>query len=225
MRVLLVSPSRAEHAFLHKALRESAHSVQSTDELRDGLYLGTLEPYDAILLVAIDEGVYEGLNRLLPDFAKLPGPPAIIAILGNASAGERAQLLRSGADACFVAPYSFIELQERMRALQRGSAGAGNESRTDGTIRMEVSTREVVEGKLRLSIGKREFLLMECLLRHANLPVPRDQLIRYAWPEKESVDPASVNLVVARLRKKMEQHGFAAQLKTVSRYGYQLRAS
>ncbi|SKD04661.1 two component transcriptional regulator, winged helix family [Burkholderia sp. CF099] len=224
MRVLLVSPARAEHAFLYKALRESAHSVQSTDDIRDGLYLGTLEPYDAILVVALVDETLESLSGLLPEFAKLPGSPAVIVITGNASAGERAQLLRSGADACFVTPYSFIELQERLRALQRGPTGLSNDSNTQATIRLDPSTREAIEGKYRMSLSKREFLLIECLLRQVNLPVPRDQLIRYAWPEKESVDPASVNLVVARLRKKLAQQGFAAQLETVSRYGYQLRS-
>jgi two-component system, OmpR family, response regulator len=224
MRVLLISPSRPELAFLDKALRESSHSVQSTDDIRDGLYLGKLEPYDSILVVAIDRGVYENLIGLLPEIAKLPGSPVIVTILSDATARERASALRAGADACFVTPYSFIELQERMRALRRGAGASTNDAKASGAIRLEPATREVVEGKLRISIGKREFLLMECLLRQANLPVPRDELIRYAWPEKESVDPASVNLVVVRLRKKLEEHGFAAQLDTVNRYGYQLRA-
>jgi two-component system, OmpR family, response regulator len=224
MRVLLVSPSRAEHAFLEKALRESAHSVQSTDDIRDGLYLGSLEPFDAIVVVAVDEAAHQALNQVLPEFATMPGSPAVIAIFADASPGERAAALRSGADACFVTPYSIIELQERMRALRRGSPVTRMRLKGEKTIRLETSTREVVEGDLRLSIGKREFLLMECLLRQLNLPVPRDELIRYAWPEKDSVDPGTVNLVAVRLRKKLEEHGFASELETVSRYGYRLRA-
>lgn len=221
MRVLLVSPSRVELAFLEKALRESAHSVQSTDDLRDGLHLGGLEPYDTVIVVAIDRGAYETLMHLLHQFAKLPASPAVITIFSDATARERAVALRSGADACFVAPYSIMELQERMRVLRRGFCGGTKEA--VNRIRLESATREVVEGNLRIPVGKREFLLMECLLRQPNLPVPRDELIRYAWPEKDAVDPASVNLVVARLRKKLEEHGFAAQLDTVNRYGYQLR--
>ncbi|MDR5755388.1 response regulator transcription factor [Caballeronia sp. LZ035] len=224
MRILLISPARTECAFLGKALRESAHSVQSTDDLRDGLYLGSLEPFDAVLAVAIDENASRSLDGLLPAFAKLPGSPAVIVIMSDVTARERAKALRAGADACFVTPYSIMELQERMRALRRGTTAATRDPAGRQTIRLESATRELVEGKRRICIGKREFLLVECLLRQANLPVPRDELIRYAWPEKESVDPASVNLIVARLRKKLEAHGFAAQLDTVNRYGYQLRA-
>ncbi|MDR5835128.1 response regulator transcription factor [Caballeronia sp. LZ034LL] len=224
MRVLLISPARSESAFLGKALRESAHSVQATDDLRDGLYLGSLEPFDTVLVVAIDEHAFKSLDGLLPSFAKLPGSPAVIVIMSAVTARERAKALRAGADACFVTPYSIMELQERMRALRRGAVAAPTDSEAHQTIRLEPATRELVEGKRRICIGKREFLLIECLLRQANLPVPRDELIRYAWPEKESVDPASVNLIVVRLRKKLEEHGFAAQLDTVNRYGYQLRA-
>jgi len=58
------------------------------------------------------------------------------------------------------------------------------------------------------------------------LPLARDQLIRYAWPDKDVVDPSSVNLVVSRLRRKLELHMFDARgLETVSRFGYQISTS
>lgn len=69
---------------------------------------------------------------------------------------------------------------------------------------------------------RREFLLLECLMRHPNAPVPRDQLIRYVWQDKEDVDPSSVNLVVSRLRRKLARHLPDVRIDTVSRYGYQV---
>jgi len=63
---------------------------------------------------------------------------------------------------------------------------------------------------------------VECLLRQINAPVAREHLIRYAWPDKEVVEPSSVNLVVSRLRRRLEQFGFDAQVETVSRFGYQI---
>jgi two-component system OmpR family response regulator len=55
-----------------------------------------------------------------------------------------------------------------------------------------------------------------------NAPVARDQLIRYAWPEKEDVDPSSVNLVVSRLRRKLQGDVPQIRIDTVSRFGYQV---
>jgi two-component system, OmpR family, response regulator len=70
----------------------------------------------------------------------------------------------------------------------------------------------------------REYQLLECLLRRLDTPVPRDQLIRYAWSEKEEVDPSCVNLVVSRLRRKLAGRCPQVKIETVSRFGYQLSA-
>ena len=135
---------------------------------------------------------------------------------------ERIHILRAGADACFCAPYSFIELHERLQALQR-LAGPREAGRSiAGVSAVETLARELADGKLRLAVTRREFLLLECLMRHPNAPVPRDQLIRYVWQDKEDVDPSSVNLVVSRLRRKLARHLPDVRIDTVSRYGYQV---
>jgi DNA-binding response OmpR family regulator len=77
----------------------------------------------------------------------------------------------------------------------------------------------------RVAVTRREFLLLECLLRQLNAPVARDQLIRYAWPEKDDVDPSSVNLVVSRLRRKLVADVPQVKIETVSRFGYQVSVS
>jgi len=132
--------------------------------------------------------------------------------------------LRAGADACFGAPYSFIELHERLQALQRlaGPREAEGPHAPSASSSFETLSRELKDGKLRLAVTRREFLLLECLMRHPNAPVPRDQLIRYVWQDKEDVDPSSVNLVVSRLRRKLARHLPDVRIDTVSRYGFQV---
>jgi two-component system OmpR family response regulator len=129
MRILLVSTSRADSAYLHKALRESAHSLQVTDDLRDGLFLASQDAFDAILIVAADRGQADALYALLPDFNMLPSSPATILLMGHATPAERARMLRAGADACFVQPYSFIEIQERMAAFVPRRVAAAQSAR------------------------------------------------------------------------------------------------
>jgi two-component system OmpR family response regulator len=222
MRILLISLSPPEAAYLHKALRESAHSLQATDDLRDGLYLASQDAFDVVVIVALDAVSTDELAAVLPEFTRLANAPALMAVLGRAGAAERVRMLRAGADACFVQPYSFIEMQERMLALHRARGSAEAEHATDKTLWLDPSTRELVEGERRLLMTKCEFLLVECLLRQINAPVAREHLIRYAWPDKEVVEPSSVNLVVSRLRRRLEQFGFDAQVETVSRFGYQI---
>ncbi|CAB3783656.1 response regulator transcription factor [Pararobbsia alpina] len=222
MRILLVSTSRPESSYLHKALRESAHSLQVTNDVRDAMYLASQDAFDAIVIVVGQEVRRDELHSTLPSFARLANRPSTILMLGHAAPGERARMLRAGADACFVLPYSIIEMQERLAALRRLSQHHMRASPQDELARLDPRTHEFVEGSQRLSVTKREYLVIECLLRHVNGPVARDNLIRYAWAEADDVDPASVNVVISRLRRKMRQQGFTTQVETINHFGYRL---
>ncbi|MFM0068506.1 response regulator transcription factor [Paraburkholderia aspalathi] len=227
MRVLFVGPSHPEAAWLFKALQESAHSLQRADDLRDGVFLASQEPFDAIVLMALEVGSYSALHGFIGEFATAGSGAAIVAVLGAATAQDRTKVLRAGADACFCQPYSFIEMHERMAALQRVGGGGFASAVASvlpavGGPSLDAATRELVCGARRVGVTRREFLLLECLLRQVNAPVARDQLIRYAWPEKEDVDPSSVNLVVSRLRRKLSDDVPEVRIETVSRFGYQV---
>ncbi|WP_246796172.1 response regulator transcription factor [Burkholderia perseverans] len=222
MRILLVTSRHPEASWLHKALQESGHSLQRADDLRDGLFLASQETFDAIVATALEPGSDAALVAALPRFVADGGGAALVVLLGQAQASERIRALRAGADACFGAPYSFIELHERLQALQRLGAGREPEGPLAAPSSLEALSRELKDGKLRLAVTRREFLLLECLMRSPNAPVPRDQLIRYVWQDKEDVDPSSVNLVVSRLRRKLARHLPDLRIDTVSRYGYQV---
>lgn len=240
MRVLFVGPSHPEAAWLFKALQESAHSLQRADDLRDGVFLATQESFDAIVLMVIEVALYPSLLMYLSEFSAAANGASIVAVLGAATAQDRTRVLRAGADACFCQPYSFIEMHERLQALRRisgarsgAAAGAGFAGTVATSVNtpvavafnsptLDTATRELVFGMRRLAVTRREFLLLECLLRQVNAPVARDQLIRYAWPEKEDVDPSSVNLVVSRLRRKLQDDVPQVRIETVSRFGYQV---
>ncbi|WP_206997162.1 winged helix-turn-helix transcriptional regulator [Trinickia mobilis] len=223
MRVLFIAFPHPESAWLFKALQESAHSLQRADDMRDGIFLAGQEPFDAIVAMMLEPAAYGGLLGVLPELSAAAGGAAIIAVLGPAAAQDRTRVLRAGADACFCQPYSFIELHERMQALHRtAQARTVQDQLAAPSLQLDGLTRELVDGDRRLAVTRREYLLLECLMRQFNAPVPRDQLIRYAWPETEDVDPSSVNLVVSRLRRKLGQHLPEVRIETVSRYGYQI---
>jgi DNA-binding response OmpR family regulator len=236
MRILLISPNHAEGAWLQKALQESAHSLQRAVDLRDGLFVAGDEPFDAVIVMALDGALLPALHGILPGLAKVTGGATIIAVLGiEASASERSKVLRAGADACFRHPFSFIEMHERLFALMRATAAcSGNAQGTppapaanglqsvQNLPQLDAGTREIVEGVRRAELTRREYLLVECLLRQANTPVPRDQMIRYAWPEKDDIDASTVNLVVSRLRRKLARQAIEVRIDTISRFGYQL---
>jgi two-component system, OmpR family, response regulator len=220
MRVLLTATADTTRHYMQKALTESLNSVEATDDLFYASHLARIEEFDAIVICRQSEEDFEVLFEVLADLRHIDNAPAIVIAMGRATPPECARLLRAGADACYVQPYSVLEIHERIHALRRNVAYAGQ---TDTlALRLDPMTREAVDGDLRIPLTTREFLLIECLLRRPNAPVAREQLTRYAWPEREDVEPSSVNLVVSRLRRKLKDSGAHFRLDTVNRYGYQL---
>ncbi|MBN3754746.1 response regulator transcription factor [Paraburkholderia sp. Tr-20389] len=222
MRILLVTTSQPESAWLLKAFQESAHSLQRVDDLRDAAFVAGQEVFDAIVLMSSEPAPHVDLLSALPNFTRHGGGAAILVITTAASPQQRTKILRAGADACFCQPISYIELHERMLALYRASPAMS--LKCDYRLALDASTREFVAGNERFLVTRREYMLLECLLRQPNAPVARDQLMRYAWPDEEDVDPSSVNLVVSRLRRKLADHTPTVQIETVSRFGYQITA-
>jgi two-component system OmpR family response regulator len=220
MRVLLASPSDVERGFLTKALSESLNSMEVVDDIDYALTIATAEPFDTVIICVPVSTVNVALVAQVQRFALLSYAPSIIVILARAKSTDCVRLLRAGADVCFVQPWSVREIQERMLVLQRTAPGWVR--RSSAAVQLDPLTRELVEARQRVLLTHREYLLLECLLYDPDAPVMRERLIRYAWPEKDSVEPASVNLVVSRLRQKLQLHGLRARIETINRLGYQL---
>ena len=89
-------------------------------------------------------------------------------------------------------------------------------------LRLDPIKRELIDGNRHLPVTKREYLVLECLMRQFDIPVRHDELLRYAWPEKEDIDFSTASPLVWRLRRKLRQHFPDVNIATVSCYGYQL---
>uniref|UniRef100_UPI00286F0B16 response regulator transcription factor n=1 Tax=Paraburkholderia sp. TaxID=1926495 RepID=UPI00286F0B16 len=161
MRVLLCSSSDAERGYLYKALSESLNSVEVADNLYYAVYLASHEPFDTVILCAASVNAPEGLHDALASFTRLPDAPAVVIALTRGTPADCARLLRAGADACFVQPWSILEIQERMLALRRTALAQAGPC----AARLDPLTRVVVEADRRISLTTREYLLGVCLLR------------------------------------------------------------
>jgi len=260
LRVLLITDHVSQSAYLHKALRECAHSVHVMASLTDGFHVASEENFDVVVVLCADPVHAQALLRLLPQLGLLSPVPGAVVVLFKASAAERTQLLRAGADACFVQPYAFAELHERMQAILRlrsrvqrmpssasraaaeegaagagasasasASAGEGAQGRPMGAavtvlpaLRLDDDTHRLAEGSREVTLSVGEYLFVKCLMRAIGCPVSREQLIAYAWPDKDEVESATVGLVASRLRRKMRDAPFNAYIETVPRFGYRL---
>ncbi|WP_296650839.1 response regulator transcription factor [Paraburkholderia sp.] len=223
MRILLVSPPRTQGAWIARSLHEHAHSLKEVPAIDDGIFWAGEETFDAAILVASHEQPMSALCGALPRLAHSMAGRAILAVLDRqAGSPDRSAALRAGADACLCTPVSSIELHERLIAFQRTARYAGASARTAQTADDALASR-MLDDAQRAGLTRREFLLLKCLLRQANHPVARDDMIRYVWSGREDVDPSTINRAVSRLRSKLGQRSCVARIETIAGYGYRLR--
>ncbi|CAM2153231.1 DNA-binding response regulator [Pararobbsia alpina] len=232
MRILLIAEESADTRYLHKALVEAAHSLEPIRDVRDALFVAASEPFDAVILHMSAVGDVAGFLASARELARNVQGATLVAIGDVPDPTARSELLWLGIDACFPRQFSFMELHERVRRLhalreKRVADGVEPVRAAAGTAassipRLDVQARAVVQGDRRTSLTRHEFLLLECLMRARDAAIARAEITRYAWPDKDDINPSSVNLVISRLRKKLEAGGFALSIETVAGMGYRL---
>ncbi|NIE65261.1 response regulator transcription factor [Burkholderia sp. Ax-1719] len=223
MRILFVGPHTHESEWLCKALRESTHSVLWSTTFAAGIRAGQEELFDAVILMPQSLAPLSGLAEVVGDIRSVSSDAVFSLVVKECTASERAAFLRAGVDTCFSRPYSFVEMHEKILAFYRTTAYARRNRRAfEPRLTLNASTRELVDGTTRLAITKREFLVLECLLRNFELPVKHEQLLRYAWCDEEESDIATIPPLIWRLRRKMKETLPNVSIVTELAYGYRL---
>ena len=224
MRLLVAEDDARTADYLVQGLRESGHVV---DRAADG---------DTALAMAL-EGVHEAivLDRGLPGLDGLgvvrqlrrrDRRTPILMLSGVATTADRVEGLRVGCDDYLAKPYAFSELLARLEALARRTDRSRRHAvLRAGDLELDTVRRTVSRAGRELDIQRREFLLLELLLRHAGQIVTRSMLREAAWDYDFAAAGHIVDMHIHRLRQKID-HGFAQPLiHTVPGAGYMLRES
>ena len=90
----------------------------------------------------------------------------------------------------------------------------------DDAIRLDAASRSLVTARTAVPLSRREYLVLECLMRAAHAAVSRDQLLQYAWTADEIADVSTLNTLISRLRAKVSAAGVTMPLETVVGHGY-----
>lgn len=200
--------------YLARALGEAGHTVESAADLTDLLFrIGG--DYDAVL---IDGG--EPDLALLRRIARAAGRTSLLVVVDEAGAVERTRMLQAGADACFVRPVQFMELEARLSALIRlayREAGDGDE-----TLVLDQASRTARLGVRQVILPIREFALLEHLLARAGEVLGPDQILDHVWGETAEVGPERLRSTIARLRGRLTAALGAPLVETVRGHGYRL---
>ena len=222
MRILLVEDDPHTAGFIAKGLKEDGHAVDHADNGKDGLFLATTEPYDAIVL-----------DRMLPQLdgmtllKTLRGagnrvPTLLLTALGDVE--QRVEGLRAGADDYLVKPFAYAELSARLDGLARRGAMPSTEPtklRVED-LELDLLKRSAARDGKTIELQPREFRLLEYLMRQAGRVVTRTMLLEAVWDYHFDPQTNVIDVHISRLRQKID-HGFAAPLlHTVRGAGYRL---
>lgn len=222
MNILVVEDEAKISELLGRGLREAGYVV---DFARDGIealiQLGQ-KTFDLIVLDLMLPGM-DGLEVLRNARARKILTPVII-LSARQSLEDRLLGLRAGGDDYILKPFSFEELLVRIETvLRRSSDGAGATSLSFDDLTINLLTREVTRDGTRIELQAREFALLECLLRSPERVLTKTLILEKVWDYHFDPQTNVVDVLVCRLRAKVDR-GFQTKLiHTIRGMGYALK--
>lgn len=222
MRILVVEDDEKIASFISKGLKEAGFAVDVAPDGVDGLHLGVNEPYDVLVVDLMLPGL-DGLSLI--ERLRVKGIQAPVLILSaKRSVDDRVKGLQTGGDDYMTKPFSFSELLARIQALIRRSTQTSEPGTlSTGDLKMDLLTREVMRDQETIALPAREFALLEYLMRNKGRIVSKTAILEHVYDY--SFDPQTnvVDVLVCRLRNKIDK-GFNQKLiHTVRGMGYVLK--
>jgi two-component system, OmpR family, response regulator len=223
VRVLVVEDEPRMATLLQRGLREEGYAVDVAHDGTDGLWLGTEQDYDAIVLDVMLPGIdgFEVCRRLRATDRWAP----ILLLTARIAVEDRVHGLDAGADDYLTKPFSFAELAARVRALVRRQSGARPALLEVGDLRVDPATRRVARGEIEIPLSPKEMALLELLIRHAGEVVTRTRILDHVWDFAYDGTSNVVDQYIAYLRKKIDRPFGRNDIETIRGVGYRLRAS
>ena len=224
MRLLVVEDDAKIASFIVKGLTQAGFAVDHAADGEAGLHLALSEAYDAAIIDLMLPKL-DGLSLIEELRRNQRGTPVII-LSARRSVADRVKGLQTGSDDYLVKPFSFAELLARVQALIRRGSGSGHPSRlTVGDLAVDLLTREVTRRGEKLELQPREFALLEYLMRQAGRVVSKTMILEHIWDY--SFDPQTnvVDVLVCRLRHKVDRDFEPRLIHTIRGVGYVLRVT
>lgn len=188
------------------------------DEAIDMIKLGD---YDAVILDVNLPGAngFEILASLRAENIDTP----IVVLTARDHIGDKVNMLDLGADDYMVKPFALEELEARLRAIARRNEGRASPALSVGDLKLDQTARSISCDGKPLDLGGREVQLLEYLMQKPDQTVSKEQLVAKLFGYDETGSPNAVELLVSRLRRKLEKS--TVKIVTQRGVGYQLQTS
>lgn len=203
---------------LQSALAEQGYTVDATGEGQEALYLATEYPFDAAV---IDLGLpglsgLDVIRRLRANGSRLP----VLILTARDRWQDKVQGLEAGGDDYLAKPFQMEELLARLKALLRRAAGAAQDVLKCGPIALDAGSQQVTVDAVEVELTSFEYRLLEHLVRHRSRVLSKDELAAHLYPHDEERDSNVIEVLIGRLRRKLDPDGRLQPLETLRGRGY-----
>jgi len=222
VRVLIVEDDLTIASFLVKGFREAGFAVDHAPDGDAGLHMASTEPYD-VAIVDLMLPKLDGLTviqRLREQKIRTP----VIILSARHTVDDRVKGLETGGDDYLTKPFAFSELLARVQALMRRATSASEATRlVVGDLVMDLTSRRVTREGREIPLRPREFALLEYLMRNAGRVVSKTMILAHVWDYNFDPRTNVVDVLVFRLRDRIDKGFDRKMLQTVRGMGYVLQ--
>jgi two-component system OmpR family response regulator len=222
MRLLLVEDDRAIASFVTNGLEQAGFAVDHAVNGEDGLHLALTEPYDAAI-IDVMLPLMDGFS-LIGQMRQQKVTTPVIVLSAKRTLNDKIKGLHTGADDYLTKPFAFSELLARVQALIRRSSGSVTPTGlTVGDLFMDLLKREVTRSGRTIDLQPMEFKLLEYLMRNAETVVSKTMILEHVWDYKFDPRTSVVDVLVCRLRNKVDRDFDQKMIHTIRGVGYVLQ--
>jgi two-component system OmpR family response regulator len=201
MRVLLVEDDIVLAEGISKALRSENFAVDVARNGEDGVHLGDTETYDVAVL---DLGLpkVDGIG-VLTSWRKAGRVMPVLTLTARDGWSQKVEGFKAGADDYMTKPFRIEELVIRLRALVRRAAGYAAPLITSGPLSFDAQLGTFEKDGLPLKLTALEWRVLQCLMLRKDTTVDRSSLVERVYEGDADVDSNSIEVIIARLRRKI----------------------
>lgn len=222
MKILLVEDDHKISSSIKLGLEHKTFAVDTAFNGETGYDLASTEDYDVVILdlmLPLMDGM-EVCKRLREDKVSTP----ILMLTAKSQVSDKVNGLNIGADDYLAKPFSFDELVARIKALGRRPKQTVSNVLTIDNLSVDLNKLEVLRAGETIKLSKKEFALLEHLIRNKNQILKKEQIIDKVWNFDADILPNTVEVYIGYLRNKIDKpfKGQKKLIHTVRGFGYKI---